>query len=194
MSLIPNKIYKSIVLQPGEQFILPPGAVLVSSTNIAATQSSCNDLSNLEELECYTFVFGNAASDGNQTQLFEAFLFPAVGFRVGGAYYSFDPPIYSHEDSTPKGQYDLTAIISTINAKTGGVLINPTIGEHNEGDHGIIEFITFRTIPSLATSMELVMRAATPNDGFNEDEYIELSIKPRPTSQLSNYSGLPGCI
>lgn len=194
MSIIPNKIYKSIVLQPGEQFILPPGAVLVSSTNVAATRSSCNDLSNIEDLECYTFVFGNAASDGDETQLFEAFLFPVVGFRIGGAYYNFDTPVFSHEDSSPKGQYDLTSLVSIINTKTGGVLVNPTLGEHNEGDHGIIEFITFRTIPSLAATMELVMRAATPNDGFNEDEFIELSIKPRLTSQLSNYSGLPGCI
>jgi hypothetical protein len=193
MSLLQNIIYKSIVLQPGEQFILPPGAVVISSTNASATQSSCDDLDSLEDLECFTFVFGNAATDGGSAQLFEAPGFPVVAFRVGGAKYTLDPPFAPSTTSSPVGQYDLAGLVSAINSKTGGVLVNPVLGEHNEGGHGIIEFITFRTTSSLADTMELIMRAGT-SIGFNETEYVELSIRPRATSTLTAYSGVPNCV
>lgn len=188
MSLLQNLINKSVVLQPGEQYILPPGAVIVGASEPSSISSSC-PLGELEDLECYAFIFGNAEEDGNNEQLFEDEFFPAVGFSSNGVYRDFPSPFYPQKDN---GNYDLGGIVSAINQQTGGVLISPVTADVSGGDSGRMSYIVFRSIPSVASTLELKMSAAT-NENFSPDQTIELWIKPRLRSTLDNYSNLPNC-
>lgn len=190
MSLLQTKIYKSIVLQPGEEFILPPSATLIASTDEGSVSSTCGNLGNLESLECYSFVFGNAEDDGNNLQLFEAKIFPVKGIKLGGVYYSFGFEGFMANEDT--GRYDLEAIVRAIDAAIGSVLVSPAVSYNSSGDNGVISFISFKTTPSIAQSLELMMQAAT-DEGFQTSEYIEIWIKPRPYSDLTAYLGLPAC-
>lgn len=185
-----SNIIKTVKLQAGEQFNLPPGATLISATDTSAITSSC-DIGTLEQLECYAFVFGNAALDGTNQQLFESTTFPVVGVQINNKYTNFSSPFNAKDNSSPVGQYDLANMVLAINNITGALIL-PKIGEHNEGTHGIIEFIVFKAIPSVAKTLQLKMIAAT-NQGFNLTENIEIWIKPRLHSELSAYSGLPTC-
>lgn len=189
MSLSFQTITKSVKLQAGEIFTLPPGATLVSATDINAITSTC-DTGTLEELICYTFVFGNAAKDGNVPQFFEE-CSPIVGIKVNNKFVEF-PEAYFPTTSDIIGQYNLTKMVIDINNATGGALIDPKIGEHNEGAAGIISFITFKAIPSVANTLELKLLTCSARE-FNADENLEVWFKPRLTSTLSHYSGLPTC-
>lgn len=46
-------IYKSVTLQAGETFVLPPGAELISASSATAITSSCGDDIPVEETKCY---------------------------------------------------------------------------------------------------------------------------------------------
>jgi hypothetical protein len=190
MSLLPKQIIKSIVLLPGEQFVLPPGATVVASTDENSIDSSCGPLENLETLSCYAFVFGNAEDDGNNLQLFEASIFPVKGIRYGGIYHSFGEMGFMADSGS--GRYDLDGIVAAINTALGGVLISPKVDYNSSGDNGILSFISFKAPPSVASSLELMMQAAT-NEGFQTTEYVEVWIKPRPYSDLGAYLRLPPC-
>lgn len=61
-------IYKSVIMGPGETFVLPPGAELVSVSDIGALTSSCPDEFPTEELKCYRIAWAfNIDPEGNRT-------------------------------------------------------------------------------------------------------------------------------
>lgn len=188
MSVPQNLINKSVVLQPGEQYILPPGAVIVGASSPTSLNSSC-PIGELEDLECYAFILGNAQEDGNNEQLFEDQSFPALGFSANGVYRDFPSPFYPVQDN---GRYDLEAIVAAINIQTGGALVTPVTAFVSRGDNGTMSYIVFKSIPSVAKTLELKMSAAT-SEGFSVEQSIELWIKPRLRSTLDFYPEIPNC-
>jgi hypothetical protein len=76
--------FTSVKLAAGEQFVLPPDAVLVSATDpLLIEDDGCLDRSQLEELKCYTCIVGVGAEEGDDSQLWEAE--PIDGNPGGGA-------------------------------------------------------------------------------------------------------------
>ena len=75
-----NCIYKSVVLSPGETFVLPPGAELISASDPTAITNSCGDTIPITETKCYRIKWIlNVDPEGGRT------VFSNVGFPFPGA-------------------------------------------------------------------------------------------------------------
>lgn len=195
-------IYKSVLLQPGEQFTLPPGAELISASDTDSISSTC-DISNLQGLNCYTFVFGNAGSDGNDSQLFESETagesnVKAIGISVNGTDYLFSSPQLSRDDD---GRYLDPDLINAINSTAAGqVLLNAIYGYWQMGENGTINYITFQGAPSVAQGLSLILSAyviagSGPSARTEANTSVKFYIKPVPTDTLlSSYNNVPQCI
>lgn len=194
-------IYKSVTLQPGEPFTLPPGAVLISAESPDDISSTCDI--DLEELACYTFVFGNAASDGNNSQLFESETagksnVKVIGISVNGTDYLFSSPQLSRDDD---GRYLDPDLINAINSTAAGqVLLNASYGYWQMGENGTINYITFQGAPSVAEGLSLILSAyviagSGPSARTEANTSVKFYIKPVPTDTLlSSYNNVPQCI
>ena len=110
-------LYKSITLQPGEMFTLPPGGELLGATSSDELESTC-DLPELEELDCYvaslatlsisqsgsdTVFWGHDESDTGAAQI--------LGFTLSDVPTLFTTP-YRNED--PSIYLDMRFSVNTI--------------------------------------------------------------------------------
>ncbi len=145
--------YQSISLQQGNSFILPPGATIVSVSDITKIQSDCADLTNLEQPECYAFSFSGVEDTEAETENWEYTNFKFDGILIGDTFY----PLTVVDDPPSNG----AAIISTINAAFPGLFTCWNFGTHNEGSYsgGWTTIFSFKTIPSIAN--QLFFRAFT---------------------------------
>lgn len=183
-----NTILKTITLQPGEQFVLPPGAEFVGATSVDELDSTCDDDLEGEELLCYALAFGNAEDDGNNGQIFESTdtsNTPVVGIKFNGTEYLFSTPFYANGS----GLYNLTGMITAINGTAAGaVIFNASSAFNWQGDNGVMSYIVFKTLPSIATKLQLMMSTTSP--GVQELQFL---IPVRPYDDVSSYTNIPSC-
>lgn len=182
-------ILKTVTLQPGEQFVLPPGAEFVGATSVDEIDSTCDDDGlEGEELLCYALAFGNAEDDGNNGQIFESTdtsNTPVVGIKFDGTMHLFGSPFYANGS----GLYDLTGMVTAINGTPAGTVIFDVATAFNwQGDNGVMSYIVFKTLPSIATKLQLMMSTTSP--GVQELQFL---IPVRPYDDLSGYTNLPSC-
>jgi hypothetical protein len=195
--IITTKIYKSVSLLPGEEFTLPPNATLISSTDTASLTSTC-DIADLEELACYAFVFGNAGDEGGDNQLFEASnvdesSVPARGIYSGNKFYPFNELVFPQDDS---GIYPISLIDSINTTTLGQVIFSAKImNDVNSNDHGTMSFITFKALPSMASSLQLSFFTYAPefNQGNTDNQNLIFNIPARPYSEVEHYNNIPTC-
>lgn len=184
------KIIKSITLLPGESFTLPKGATLKASDNEGALTSNC-PIPDLEDLNCYAFVFGNGEDDGDDSQLFESAgssNTPVIGILFNGVKHLFSTPFAS---ITGTGHYDKPAIAAAINGTPAGQLIfNMQYESHDNNDNGVMSYIVFKTTPSIAKSLQLLMQTYAP--GF-DSETIDFIIPVRDHADVASYANMPAC-
>jgi len=153
--------YKSVTLVPGEQFNLPPGAVIIGASNVSAITSTCPlpDPSEFENLGCYGFITvtwdGNSGAD---TEVWEDTQTRFTGVVFNGQYYSF---------SSPRGYNDSGGVIAELqNLPFGGALSNfcTSTSDDTSRDSNKTYYI-FNTYPSIANNLELWGTTTSPNDG-----------------------------
>lgn len=181
-------ILKTVTLQPGEQFVLPPGAEFVGATSVDEIDSTCEDELEGEELLCYAFAFGNGEDDGNDSQLFESSEnanVPAIGIQLNNTPFLFPAPFYANGS----GMYNLTGLIAAINGTAAGtVIFNTATGVNWQGDNGVMSYIVFKTIPSIASKLNLIMTTASPNV-----QTLLFYIPAVPYDDVSSYTNIPAC-
>ncbi len=189
MAELTTCIKKSITLLAGEPFILPPGATLLGSTDSSAFTSDCTIPEDLEELQCYAFVFGNAQTEGSNDQIFEAGGTPAVGLQYNNTYYAF-PTEFPADGST--GYYDINGIIAAINGTSAGTIIfEASTGMHDGGDEGVMSFIVFKSLPSMI--QDLSIRFTTSNSSEFDGELLYFNIPANAYANVADYEGMPSC-
>ncbi len=68
MSVLEPCKYRSVTLAAGETYVLPPGAEIVSVSDLGALTSSCDEDFPTEELKCYTIAWvTNIDPEGSKT-------------------------------------------------------------------------------------------------------------------------------
>ena len=82
-----NCITKSFTLVPGESFVLPVGAEVLSISDQTSVTSSCVDLTNLEQQKCYVATLG--AGFGNIDRYFLGNHSTVIGIMYNGLYTPF---------------------------------------------------------------------------------------------------------
>lgn len=189
-------IIKSITLLAGEQFILPPGAVLISTTNTTLVTNSCGTLENLEDLNCYAFVFGNAGQDGGDHQLFESTpgsSVPAIGIRLNDVFYPFATSVIPSIDT---GVYS-SSLGNSINQTSAGQLIFEAVQvcDVSTANLGTMCFIVFKTTPTIAKTLQLAFKTYAPGFNSNNTQLQEIIfyVVARPYADVSAYNNIPAC-
>jgi hypothetical protein len=147
-------VYTSVTLQTNEQYVLPPGAVLVSTTDPTKITSvnDCADLSQLETAGCYGFYISSSISTGDDAAYDTV---TVQGITVGGVYYPFVSPV-----TVPKTNGGIPAsfivnFTNQLNLLSIGALFTDFTGWSdcypNTGDSTCTAMLCFKTIPSIAT-------------------------------------------
>jgi hypothetical protein len=151
-SLTDNCIYKSVILAPGEEFNLPPGALLISASDTTAITSTC-PIPALEQPACYFFALGTLDGDGDgRAEYWEDSQSKIYGFKYGNTIVS-GPDIYG----TP--YYDMTAVYNMIAATLPITLVGTFANNGPSSNDSAQSGLVFKMIPSLASQLSLLIVA-----------------------------------
>jgi hypothetical protein len=184
-----NCIYRSVSLQVGESFTLPPGAEIVSATDLNSITSTCPLPDNLEALECYIFVLlaadpissGRGVWSGGSSGDENAFI---LTLTVGGVTYNIpDIPADSN------GIFDVGQLASVIasNPSINGMMLSLGVasGSDPASTRGGVGTLCFKTTPSIAADTYLQLNTSLFNVGTPEPTTL-VRLYPK---KLSDYAG-----
>lgn len=152
-SVTPPCIFKSVTLIAGEQFTLPPGAEIVSSTaGIDNIKSTCAIPDTLEVPVCYKFRFSGADNDNSDdTENWEVDTnFAVNGIVLFGIYYPFALVV---PGSYPAATFE-TEMISLPGFDGLFTSFSRTFGGSGNAFRGWTNEVRFLTIPSVGDNME----------------------------------------
>lgn len=144
--------YKSVTLQPGEVFTLPPGATLVSATDVNAITSTCA-IPTLETLECYCLRVIIQNDTGGATEPFQYNAVKTNGLWVGETFYPWadgDGTIQNFSDIQDH-MFEWMAAMPSI----GGLFSGFCQTNQSEGSYGDGFTLCFKTIPSIGNNLKL---------------------------------------
>ena len=144
--------YKSITLAAGEEFILPPGATIVSASDTTAIGISnyCTNLNDLEELECYNVLFVSADNhDNGDTHLGEPTTHEIVGLHVNNTFYPYSLR------AADCGRWETWRIADWISnhVELKNIIFPFYTGNDGDCNNGGYGTMCFKIIPSLAADM-----------------------------------------
>lgn len=155
-------IYKSVTLAAGEQFNLPPGAVLVAATDESAISSTC-PIPELEELKCYIIAAYASDEVGCGTGVWEGDANATIsGITIAGTYYSLNV------GSNDSGSFYMDQVVNWINSNPSysGMLQNASYGRDWDGNcRGGVATLCFKTIPSIAENTYLHLNTSLVSPG-----------------------------
>ena len=146
-------VYTSVTLQTSEQYVLPPGAVIVSATDPTKITSTndCADLTQLETAQCYGFFVSESQSTGGDAAYNNV---EAEGILVGGTYYPFDAVFGVDKLNGAIPVTFITNFTTQLNLLPIGGLFSNFTGwtdaYPNSGDSTVTTMLCFKTIPSIA--------------------------------------------
>lgn len=178
--------YTSVTLAAGEQFTLPPGATLVSATNIdAITDDGCLDREQLEEMECYAIAL--TASD------IDTAVNPWTSDDVYISKITINGIDYTVSGASNPGNYGdwvtLPILETTINAhpEISGLFQDFVYNGDWDRFNGGVGSLCFKTIPSIGDNMTITVRSTVNN--VND---INIEIKVHPVSYYAG-NGICSC-
>lgn len=157
-------IYKSVTLQAGETFVIPPGGELIAASNTGSITSSCDEEFNLEETQCYTIQIQESISDGGDAAYNDVYITEA---SLNGSTTIFSTPINFDNCSGCTPTSAITQLQNALNEM--GILgaFSNWSGYADEipnsGDAAMVIMICFKTFPSIAQN--LIFKAYGDQDG-----------------------------
>jgi hypothetical protein len=146
-------VIKSVTLQPGEPFNLPPGAEILFATDIANLSSTCPIPDNLEELECY--IISIAAVSFNDRPPYNGDTGDGdITFWLRGIYAAnqfYPKQLTAMENGVfPMGEY---STFMQNEPGLAGLFLDLGTGAAADSSKGANTTLCFKTTPSIAESM-----------------------------------------
>jgi hypothetical protein len=185
MPSIDNCIYKSATLAAGEQFNLPPGAILVSATDTNAITSNC-PIPALEEPVCYFFALGTLDGDNDgKSEYWEDSQSSIYGFKYGNTIVNAASPILG----TP--YYDMTAVYNLIAATLPITNVGTFANAGPSGNDSAQSGLVFKMIPSLASQLSLLVVAYANMTG--SPTYYTNPARLHAEGVTQNIQNFPAC-
>ena len=161
MALFENCIYKTVTLQPNEPFNLPPGAELISATDVNALSSSCGPLTNLEQAENYVLMIAGPTDVDVDNYYGDGRMY-IQGYEINGVYTGFSTtyPNRGNPDTAlaNEGCFDTVAVGNAILTIPGVIAVNTANGlEYYSGtpDNGCKCAWTIKIVPSIAENLKI---------------------------------------
>lgn len=185
-----NCIYRSVTLQAGESFTLPPGGEIVSATDLNSITSTCPLPDNLEELECYIFVLAANVDNLSATYVWEGCGADCNAYMsnltVGGITYTF-PTALTADD---RGKFDVSGLSAYItgNQSLNGLMLNLGTSTDYAYPNGGVATLCFKTTPSVAQETYLTLSTGV----FGIGSPVPISTVRVYAQKLSDYGGGSG--
>jgi hypothetical protein len=150
MATTQNCTFKSVTLAAGEQFILPPGAEIVATTNgLEDYTSTCPKPSSLETIQCYKSAFADVDELGGHLPAY--CVVTIQGININGSLYPFTTGFTFNTIYIPSSF--VTGLTSAINTTLIGSLITNITVTGNYQTNGEYFTFTFNTLSSIGTNM-----------------------------------------
>lgn len=149
--------YQSVTLSAGEQFILPPGAVLVSASDInnITSTDNCLDTSHIEPLQSYLFLLGGIShTNSSPYQLFESNTQTVYALRIGSQVID----ITDISNTAGYGKFDVDDIATALRAVVTGTFYSYAGNYTGDSNHGYVTQLKVCTYPSVGKDMALQVR------------------------------------
>lgn len=184
-----NCIYKSVTLQAGESFTLPPGAQIISASNVGALTSTCPIPTDLEQPACYIAIIPwiNNTNDNDDYWELDSDVSYFSGIYLNNIKTNFDTSV---RIDNPGGlALKLKNTIPAILFSTwsfGGSF--PPIANFN-GRY----YILIQTIPSIAENLEIEYNNDSPMPTGPGMTFARFAFKPLSYYQDLGYGNLPTC-
>lgn len=184
-------IVNSITLQPGTSFILPPGSVIIGTSNISSLTSTCADLTQIETPECYiakVVLFDNTNGAG---EFFEADGYQclygyslnsvdqAIGTCTGavGGYYS--------TGLNPNGiNGNPTGFMGKLKAALPAITSYNGLGTSDGSTYNYLFVYQIKTIPSIGDNLEIIINASAENFITNATYRVKFVKRANATGPL----------
>jgi hypothetical protein len=154
---VDNCIYKSAVLAAGEQFNLPPGAILVAASDSTAITSNC-PIDALEQLDCYVVIIPTSGQRSPTPMNLD--YADIDGFYYNGIKTSFNSPVGTSYTDLPNM---LQAQLSTT-ALAGALSDICRVWRDRSSVEGECAYIFFKTIPSIANILTFSVGGSHPGN------------------------------
>lgn len=168
--------YKSIALAPGETYILPAGATVlsVSNTVIYSSENNCAPLTDLEPLGCYMAAIGAYSQDGDSGSTYGETVdgdtrpLVAKGIYQNGIYTPFTTGDITGLTS-PVGCFDANNVGNKIKELIPGIIsiAGTAIEGATPAAGNCLTFIQIQTIAAVAENLYIWMAHSVALDGGN---------------------------
>lgn len=176
-------VYKSITLSPGESYILPAGATVLSVSNSAIylSENGCAPLDNVEPLRCYAILIGGTDQVGNETHTWSQKASKIISIEISGISYTLNIPMDAN-GSFYMG--DLKTFIENTPA-ISGLFFNMVNGSnYGNGGRGGEGHLVFKTVPSVAES--IVVTTSNAFEGAPGQSTFTHKILAQPVENYAN--------
>lgn len=178
-------IIKSTTLVPGDIFVLPPGATMIGASDVESLESTCVDLTDLEEMECYiakVVIFDN---DNGTGEWFEGY--PSYqcisGYSLNGVQYDFatcgtpDAGYYHYAYSPGHFLYDLRTAIP-------GIIDSNGYGTNQGSTYNYMFVYQILTVPSIGDNLEIMITTSAESWDTNAGYRVKFVKRADATGTL----------
>lgn len=159
-----NCKYASITLNEGDQFTLPPGAVIIAATDTSAFTSTCPVPDNLENYACYISYFFATEADGSANDICQDVCI--YGIHINGEDIGFS-------ECKAVNKYDCSGcdmgpwLQNELNTMAGGsyngIFKNFDVYCSYDSGRGAVCAVNFKTLPSIADGKNVYFLAGCSN-------------------------------
>lgn len=152
---------KTISLKAGEQFVLPQGAELLSSSDKTKITSTCGEIT-IADTECFLVYFGESNGPGSVTYS-DIYI---DGVIISGTKYNFLTS-YSPLNVTGTNPALVTGLMTRLDELGIGGLFQDACGWSDTDSSGTIANMVFKTTPSVGLNISFTGIADTTVAGMS---------------------------
>lgn len=181
-------IIKSVTLQAGESFVLPPGATLIGTDNASNFTSTC-ELPELETLSCFGVVLAAFENDNADTEYFEQGTQYIKGFELSGVYYGFTADVVN---TGANGTFDMTELYNKMKALLPAIIDGNT-GYAGDATNGQRNYLVISTIPSVGNNLVLRIVTSSPAGSGYQTVTYKSAFYPYADLSALGYESFPEC-
>jgi hypothetical protein len=178
-------VTNSITIQPGENFVLPPGAEIIGSTDVDSITSSCVDLTNVEEPELFIALVPTFNNSNGIGEFFESDSAAGDGQFVTGHSLNKVDTFYSFKGAPGDGYYgtalllsqDLTNIpaLNQLISVVPGIFAGNGYTTNNGSSANRLYIWQIKVLPSIGKNLEVLF--GTDGENFLGEAIMPYRIK-----------------
>jgi len=180
-------MFQTITIPVGTTGYIPSNAKVITkiSSGDAIATSTCMDLTG-EDLNCYAFLTSSQNDTGGHHEPFQKDNIYYLGLVSQGKEYLFEEEI-RFDDALPSN------LKTAINALPGigQLLIDVVTDSQDDGDYGVKHYIVFKSVASVAATLQLKMRTHLFFEGDSDFVYYTSVLDYNEVAE--NNDAVPAC-